>query len=242
MLYPVEQVAALPMHPDWQVPINLVKNEVDDVEAFAKVPYSVYPADKMANMDRVKMPVSEWAPLWFKGLNGYNRVLLIFFILSATAVKIKLFSNRENLRRLLPWGYSLYVACAFLLWFLKAPDPRFAYGLLVGIPFLAGLVFFDELKNGHRFYIGATLAIVITCLDTRSLKEHILLPGPYPVAELKTVSIKKGTICVPLPAEKGDWETRCWNSAIPCTYESNPALGHLEMRGPDLSYGFRSSR
>ncbi len=237
LAYPVPQLAILTLNPDWQVPLERVEDESIDVEGFAKVPYSIIAHEKMPNRDRVSLPISEWVRLWAKGQSPFDLILIGLFLAASAFLGMRLARRQGN--GWLRLGLALYLPAGFALWFLKAPDPRFAYGLLVGAPFLALLILTQNRTDGQRFYLPALLALTAMCFDLRSLKTHVLLPGSYPEVAVKTVQIKGAEVRVPVPAPGDAWEVRCWNQPLPCAPDNNPNLLRLELRGEGLGDGFR---
>jgi hypothetical protein len=61
-----------------------------------------------------------------------------------------------------------------------------------------------------------------------------LCPVKYIEVELKEVAINNMQIYVPVSGQY------CWNSALPCSiFQNNIGITNIELRGKDLSEGFR---
>ena len=95
-------------------------------------------------------------------------------------------------------------------------------------------VAFNIPQKINMYYIVALLLLLLYYNRNFSgLTKRILLPQTMKTAET-SVRIKTGFVC--LVPKDGSGNDRCYNAPLPCT----PYLkADLEMRGKDLSEGFR---
>ena len=187
----------------------------------------------------LSMPFSEWLPIWFKNnsvlQNGLFFAAIISLIFSFILWQKKQFSNR--------WFYlSLICGASVVFWLLTAPSFRFAYGflwLLALLPILS-----VNLSKLSPQYLSSFLSLILIVLLTLSHRpalkvifqkrlfslENLVIPHTipnFPIVEKDCINFK---IKIPIGNDN------CGCNAVPCTpyYQSN-----IEMRGTDLSSGFR---
>ena len=245
LAYPLPSAAVNIGRPDWTIPTELVKAEVQDVEGFAKVPMSVVAPTKMPMAERAAQPMRSWIRYWAEARTWKEYVFFLIYGISLVLVLAKLarmVSKGSN--RWLALGTLLYIFGSLGLWFLKAPDPRFFIGQLVGVPILAIGVLRLQIrtKAGVAVAVMAALWFCLLALDVRSVREYALVPAGYGPTLVKTLRINNLEVLVPLPTVEGGWETRCYDAPIPCTFEEKTDLERLEMRGTSLKDGFRTKQ
>jgi len=229
--------------PDWTVPIELVKAEVEDVEGFAKVPMAAVPPIEMSLAERAAKPMKSWIRYWSAARTWTDIALLVAYAISLISVCARLARLIMNDRyKWLAIATLIYLVTSLGLWFLKAPDPRFFIGQLVGVPLLVACI--GRLKTSERVGVlvasMSSLCFCFLALDMRSVREHLFTPASYGPAKVKELKVGNIQILVPLPMVEGGWETRCYDAPLPCTFETKEELEKLEMRGKSLSEGFRT--
>lgn len=106
-------------NPDWKVPLENVAATRDAIKAWARVPH--VESDVVLNM-----PLLEWLPKWWATLNSYQLLMVGVNIVGLPLLTLHtLLKNHEN--RVFHIVLLLYLT----FWFITAPDPRFAEGVLI---------------------------------------------------------------------------------------------------------------
>jgi len=163
----------------------------------------------------------DWLPLWLAH-NKYS--LLTFAGLSVTGIVAApaLSSGRSTNRDLLPAtaAFSIYAAAATGIWFLAAPDPRFALGHIASLAMMPGLWLLatarpvGSLLHG-RFMPVLVVGLTLACSAAYSVRfgqgQEIVFLGYHriEIPEIETQSDGSNT----RPAE-GD---QCFLAPPPCS-------------------------
>lgn len=215
--------------PDWKIPYSKAFEEQVWIKSWAKVPEIHY--EKV-----LKMPISEWLPIWFATKNLIWKALFIFNLLFSLTATYYFFKQH---RRLLLLYFLLIFNVAF--WFLTAPDPRFAYGILFSLSALTafGSISLISFKgNGITAYsnlIAYGILLFVLVINVGILKEglqkpsSLLIPIAAPTTDLKTHTTNFN-YSSPI---KGD---QCFNAKIPCTPYPKE---RLVLRGENIKEGFK---
>ena len=227
LIYPFPKIDFFAV--DWKIPAETALFDIDYINAWAKVP--------RAEVDEVlAMSFHEWFPLWwYKKSLPFKLILLgtLFSIVPAVYLLV-----RRN------WHgfFLLFVIWINLIfWFITAPDPRFIHGILIlafAISFTFVLQKFSLASNilSHKLLKLIVMAMMIgsifTIKDNKSLlfKEHFFIPKPYPRGKQKIVNGINFNYRIP------SLDNQCYNAPLPCAEKIVPSL---ELRGSDLSQGFR---
>jgi hypothetical protein len=112
---------------DWKFPESTLIGFQHYITAYARFPVTRSMADQY-----LLLPFSRWIPIWWKNLSVPDQVLILSTIL---AFIFNLFSFKHAFSQLRKRNSSLFLIllCGVTLWFLKAPDPRFGSGFLIGL-------------------------------------------------------------------------------------------------------------
>jgi hypothetical protein len=220
VVYPVAwtRIHGLP----WAVPETIVREDVTRIRSWARVPALPF---------RASIPAAEWIGPWL-GRNfrlfGWPVAAPAFYGVFLLAALPVLFRRSmppgERPELLVPWAVS---AVGLACWFLMAPDPRFAEGILFGVALLpssAALLRLVPAPLPTRRVVPVAVAAALLVLGAvgaieglRTAKGISHRPGwiapPAPtVPPVETRRTRSGLeIQVPL---NGD---RCWDAPLPCT-------------------------
>ncbi len=130
-----------------------------------------------------------------------------------------------------PWLVS---AAGLGLWFLTAPDPRFAHGLLFGFAFLpvsaalrrAGFAGWTPRRRAALAFAGlGTFVLIVVPADLFLIAKgkisppSLLFQSPSRVASTLARRTASG-LAVLIPVA----DDRCWNAPLPCTPTFRPDL------------------
>ena len=215
---------------DWKIPYDDVLSMKLEIESWAKI--STLPAS-----DVINMKITQWIIPWFTSLNFNNKMIVTANILSVISIIIMFFKKDFFLVRI-----QLIILVNLIFWFLRAPDPRFAYGFLFlgfSLNFAYMLKHFDQPTSSGIFKfvkIGlACFLFLIVCrriiFPLNTLKNTSLWILPAPFGTVETNEHYSGfNYRVPVP------EGGCFNVEIPCTPYP---LTDIVLRGKDLQEGFK---
>lgn len=220
------------LKPDWQVPKQLLTGFTDYISLGNKYINQSIPAE---GWEHTREILFAWIPVWIRHLTLFDKMItgLAFagFILSFFIPGLK----RSKLR-------IIYYSCVAIIpcWFFTAPDPRFAYGLLIFTAFLPAGFLLE--KFFRKNWINAGLFLMISGMAvyaSQKLKnfqaENFVHPPSIPVPPNQ--KIITGGLSFYLPGIMNDnWNTRCYDAPLPCIYQLNP---YLEPRGKEVKEGFR---
>ena len=225
----------------WAVPRSLVELDRARIENWAR-----NPGPKPDH----SVPFREWAPPWVRR----NVRLLAFpptpigvygplLLLSTLVLALRRIRKEDRLPLLVPTGIS---AAGLAFWFVTAPDPRFAAGLLYGVtvPPLAaalrsaGLPDWSRRRRAALASAGVALALLAVGAGEAlrwekrpSPWQGLVCPPPSPSTKVRTRRTSSGDeILTPVAGD------RCWNAPLPCTPFFRPSL----VVGRDRSGQIRS--
>jgi hypothetical protein len=228
LIYPFPRIDLFNV--DWKIPVDDVLSMKLEIESWAKI-------STLPSSDVINMKVSEWIVPWFKSLNFNNKMILTVNIFSVVSLIVMLLKKDIFLASI-----QLIILINLIFWFLRAPDPRFAYGFLfLGFSLNCAylLKHFDKpAVDGIFKFIRIGLAcflILIICrrimfpLNTLKNTSLWILPAPFGTVETKD-HFAGFHYRVPVP------EGGCFNVEIPCTPYP---LTDIILRGKDLQEGFR---
>jgi hypothetical protein len=171
-----------------------------------------------------------WIPLWYKYLFLYDKPLVTLSLAGYSFAIIKWKAIRKHFNKLISW-------------FFVAPDPRFAYG-----PLLGGIaLFFVLLKPVTLSYISKAVlntmaSIIAVCCFiyithktvTNANYQNGILPYPLPKPPVDVVTVDNITLRIPHKI-LNNGTARCYDTDLPCLYFVQPAL---RARGKAISDGF----
>ena len=215
---------------DWKIPLNNVIETKSVIEGWAKIPV-------MAYQEVLSMKFSEWIYQWYKQLSFFSKLLVSVNFFSLFTFIIMLIRRDFFLAKI-----QVIILINLVFWFIKAPDPRFAYGFIF-LGFSLTIAYIIKLFENSAF-IGKTkfIKIALACFLLVIFCRRITFPGQ---------TLKTPALWI-LPAQFGTVETRdystnfhyripvneqeCFYTDIPCvTY----TLDNVILRGSDLKDGFK---
>jgi hypothetical protein len=240
LAYPFPQVDLFAL--DWKIPVAKALEAQSTITAWARLP----------NRDAgavLAMPLSQWAPMWWKEQDSFDQLLLI----GAGAAWLLLAFRWIVARiRRSPWRVCWEAiptvaatgAAGCIFWFLQAPSFRFGYGfigVLLGCP-LAVLAAEGLVAIPRRWrQAGLVLVLVgllayqaVSLAGLRNVSEwqaRWWIPAGYPAVEVNQVKQNNFSYAFPRSGNQ------CWDAPIPCTPFPNQQSW---MRGTDFSQGFRT--
>ena len=215
---------------DWKIPYDDVLSMKLEIESWAKI--STIPAS-----DVIGLRVSQWIIPWFHLLNFNAKLILTVNAFSIISIIIMLFKRDFFLAKI-----QFIILINLIFWFLRAPDPRFAYGFIflgfsLNIAFVLKL-FENSSGSGLFKYVRISLAcflILIICrrimipVDTLRNPSRWILPASFGTVETREY-FSDFHYRVPVP------EGGCFNVEIPCVPYP---LANIAMRGKNIQDGFK---
>lgn len=223
---------------DWKMSAEVAQVDAAQIKTWAR---GLYDAAKIG------VPFSEWFPAWFSGeLTGTEKLLIvadlagcIFTAVCAVAALVRrvvLHEKQPRKDELLVLGT---LCCSYLFWQLSAPMVRYGYAYILLVAALNmgyaaqrwlrrdGLLRCLILLYGIYKLGMMGLYVKDTCTDDRYLWQT-----DYGTYELGSYEVGSITFYYPLQGDRTGYEP----------FPAAPAQGGFELRGEDLSGGFRSGR
>jgi hypothetical protein len=215
---------------DWKIPLNNVIETKSVIEGWARIPVVAY-------QEVLSMKFSEWIFPWFKQLSFFSKLIVSVNFFSVFTSIIMLIRRDFFLAKI-----QIIIFINLVFWFIKAPDPRFAYGFIF-LGFSLTIAYIIKIIENSAF-IGKTkfIKIALACFLLVILCRRITFPGH---------TLKTPALWI-LPAQFGTVETKdystnflyripvdnseCFNTDIPCVTYS---LDNVFLRGIDLKDGFK---
>jgi hypothetical protein len=215
---------------DWKIPLNNVIETKSVIEGWARIPVVAY-------QEVLSMKFSEWIFPWFKQMSFFSKLIVTVNFFSVFTFIIMLIRRDFFLAKI-----QIIILINLVFWFIKAPDPRFAYGFIfLGFSLTIGYIIKLFEKSA---LIGKTrlITILLACFLLVIFCRRIAFPGH---------TLKTPALWI-LPAQFGSVETKvysanfsyripvnnceCFNTTIPCVTYS---LDNVFLRGSDLKDGFK---
>ncbi len=237
LFYP--SLAANWWHPDWQVPAEKVNILLEYIRYFNRV------TDEYQEIAVTKsMGPIAWIPVWFRLLPPVDKCLLLLAIGGSILFTWKAKHHYEKFR-----SSGLSVLCiagglALAAWFLIAPDPRFAYGMLLPLAAFCCRFIQQKIAAGRLTNTYRRSLLLVTCCSLLYLGikikrdrnwQWLFLPAAVQKPGWKSVQIEGIELRIPEKID-GNWNSRCYDTPLPCLYEIAPGL---ELRTGRLKDGFK---
>lgn len=239
---------------DWKIPIERTHHERDYVEFWAK--FRIHEA--YMNVEYLKKPFAEWVPMWWdRQGNFFNRPIWVITVLSPVVMLSHLASPRRRADfSLLLFPYLVTLA-GFLFWFLSAPDFRFGYAFIWLTALIPWLPFVPQPASGRKLdawqngLVGGASVILIgffvvyhLILNHFPIQQYAFIPKPLSYRDrgsyesFFTLRHTRSGLEVLNPVGS-PLEQNCYEEeGKPCAPFFYP---DLELRGPKIENGFRSS-
>jgi len=227
--YPAFPLAFGGFSVDWRVPLDLVRNEMRWVRSSARI-RNMQPEEVLGN----------WRWLWPWANNIARRhVFDVIMPVALTAVHFAfalIGSWRRNQRVAAgPWLFLAVPVCSLVMWFLSAPDPRFAGAAFWLMAAWAVALFMQRLSKGGAAPVLVVYAVLLVSNNVNLLGSLDRWGKDVAVAKsvpMKTVVTESG-LEIYMPCEGFE----CWNSPLPC---SPYYFSDLELRVKgNMAKGFR---
>nr|WP_207515101.1 hypothetical protein [Longitalea luteola] len=235
IFFPVTQIDLFAV--DWKASKEVSQTLVNYIKYFNRVNNMYQPIEKTALYS-----FPSWIPLWYKYLFLYDKPIVTLSLAGYAFAIIKWKAIRQQLNKQAQW-LVLILAIQLISWFFVAPDPRFAYG-----PLLGGIaLFFVLIKPVAVTHLSKavlkTTAITITagCLVYITHKivsnadyQNGVLPYPLPKPPVDLVTVDNISLAIPHKILNNQ-TARCYDTRLPCLYFVQPAL---RARGRSMADGF----
>jgi hypothetical protein len=223
---------------DWKADKQQTIDIVNYIKYYNRVSTGNMPFEKT-----MQLHFPDWTKAWYHFLFIYDKILTTASLCCYLFVIFirKKFNNKFN-------AYSKYFFFVMILqlvsWFFIAPDPRFVYGpLLCGIFTLLFIVFFSPvvLLSGKIINTALVLTSIgvlfytVRKIEINNDYRNWIMPYKLPAPVLRKISIDGIEFKIP---EKvlNNWNTRCYDTELPCLYELDP---RLKARGKTINQGFK---
>lgn len=216
---------------DWKIPVDLVLQEKNMITTWARIPDSRF--QSLASGD-----FSHWFSIW---LGEFVRQWEVWVLIASGIVLLLAFLIRPHViwREILSYKFLwLTFIFSLVLWWISAPDIRFAYGFMMALFVLVLVtVLYTESRivlNSKSFVYGFIgLNLLISVWNFNFFPDDIQFffnPMPFPQVSTTLTPLEGVDLFVP---SEGD---QCWLSAFPCTPYIQPGL---TLRGENISSGFK---
>jgi len=215
---------------DWKMPAEYIYYDVAQIQTWGRALYSIAAAD---------LPITQWFGNWFLTTLSGTEKLLIIGDIAALAVgvmaAIVTFLRRKwaNLDILL---VLCTVGCSYLYWQYSAPLMRYGYAYVLLLLILTMGWLLSSFKKLDGFVRAAVLLFgvyklvaVIQCAMACSLLPNYVWQVDYATYELQENDVQGYTVYTPLYGDRSGYHA----------FPSVPVVNPIELRGEDLSDGFR---
>ena len=224
--------------PDWKLPVAILNQFQHYITDYARFPTSV--ADTQKNFD---LGFFQWIPRWWKHLSNPDRVLL--FALICLGISNILFAGaliRQLKNRHFASIFFVTISGS-LLWFFKAPDPRFGTGFLLGLLYMLYLSLPEIARYrikpfGQAVYLGTVWLLGFSVLVYSVYRiGYFFNPGelvkPAGISRVEYKQIKYEKLDITLVGDS----SACGLCPLPCVTKK-----YLDFipRGNTLTDGFKS--
>lgn len=223
---------------DWKMSAEVAQVDAAQIKTWAR---GLYDAAKMG------VPFSEWFPAWFlRELTGTEKLLIVadlagcaFTAVCAVAALVRrvvLHEKQPRKDELLVLGT---LCCSYLFWQLSAPMVRYGYAYILLVAALnMGYAAQSWLRRDgllrclillYGIYKLGMMGLYVK--DTYT-DDRYLWQTDYGTYELGSYEVGSITFYYPLQGDRTGYDP----------FPAAPAQGGFELRGDDLSGGFRSGR
>ncbi|HEY2720535.1 MAG TPA: hypothetical protein VGI82_02350 [Chitinophagaceae bacterium] len=221
---------------DWKVDKEKTYVQRDYILAYARNPGEL---TRQEIKNEVAMKLSQWLPLWWKKQSLPDKISISLMVLAfiALLIKIKAVINSAEIGKT-----ALIISIAgCIFWFAQAPDPRFGFGFIIGLPaVIAAILLLPAIKNNEFFTrriliaFNLVFAVTLAVYDCYRLKnffspQQIVQPLGIEKIPFNTTQYNGIDIRVPEANEP------CGDIQAPCTYD----LKSFIPRGDKITDGFK---
>jgi hypothetical protein len=234
-LYPSQLLNVF--NPDWKFENAAVLKFQHYINAYARFPVSNSESEKVFSM-----PVRDWIGPWWQHLGKADKAILVLLIaiIVLDLIFIKKFLARSGVYLQLT---ITMIIIALMIWFMNAPDPRFASGFLLSLLYCLMIPWRQALESYIGNYgrkIGVTLSYIFltgilsySIYRIRNFCEPRQIVFPMGIAKSEYKSILCGNLEINMATGKDD----CGCTTPPCVTDSCS----FEPRGTRIQDGFRAN-
>lgn len=226
---------------DWKLKISNLYQFQNYITSYARYPVTFAQAQK-----NIQISFVEWIPIWWKHIAIIDCMLLcgILLLLLLNIIFLKSFVKK------LKEKFYLYIFLIFsagsIVWFIKAPDPRFGTGFLIPLLYLLYLSQERKInlwinKINPLIYKGVTCCMILLIMSYSVYrimyflnKSEIIYPAG--IEKVKYKKIDYNNINVYLIT---DTATGCGITPVPCITDTSQKI---IMRGSSITNGFKSKQ
>lgn len=219
--------------PEWQLPAEMTRGMRELI--FNANKFYDYP---IGFIKQQEINAFNWIPFWIKTIHLTHKIILALVLLSSVLFfysPVKDVSHRKI--RTLILAIWLMIAG----WFFTAPDPRFAFGLILFLGFFPACLFLRPYLNNKLYKLAFALAIFPVLFymfqkGTAIAKEPELMLHVMDIKKpvYKTEMRNGVDIHITRFSEK-KWMNPCFFTPLPCMDETNP---FVKPRLNNISDGF----
>ncbi|MCJ7436062.1 MAG: hypothetical protein MUO77_21500, partial [Anaerolineales bacterium] len=240
LVFPFYQLDILNV--DWKVPYEAARHATEVVVSWGRVPY----ADSALVMP---MKFNQWFPVWYQTLPPADFYLIGSILVTSVLLGVFAVFDHQVRERMARYGVVYVILIVWgLYWFIQSPSPRFGYGFLATMLFIACSPLIEYLL--YKVKIPTNLFVLLMQIllisytvkfesgfPARSWKHYLNSYKPYPVAETSPAKIENMVLFIPSVNEPfiQDVDAQCWYDAFPCApFEPSG----LSLRGAKIEDGF----
>jgi hypothetical protein len=222
---------------DWAIPKSLIIEMTHVIHSWAVQPY--------ASTNQIEaMSFIESFITWNTNKTFSVKLVIAIGLLGNFIYSIYEFreifrkSNKNMVRTISLLILHCYFWIALVYWYLSAPDPRFAYGIIFSGFSLIVARIANKLTISKILIDGILLSTLVLSagmayifVPWNQLSDYFLYPPKVPTYEIKEVYLADGNLIY--QTTEGD---QCWDAPLPCT---GWVYDGLIMRSNNISDGFK---
>jgi hypothetical protein len=144
---------------DWKAPPQTVLQFQEYIAAYARMPVAGFEEAHQS----LSLPLSQWVPAWWSALQladtGLLAVAGVLFLANCFSLK------SQSKRKLPEWIVLIISLTGTIIWFFKAPDPRFGICFLIPLIYILGKGVIDLIRLPvRRIFFNAVILLFIGCI------------------------------------------------------------------------------
>ena len=220
---------------DWKPDPHITESFLEFIKYYNRV------STTYLEIEQTKELGAAWVPAWFEHLFRFDKIVVLAGFTGILFTAIKLISQKRNYNKSILTGIMILWAIS---WFLVAPDPRFAYGILLFGNFLLVYHLISIIKRPASIKFLSDVLIILMLaglsyyLVSKPMKQteyrNWILPIQLPQPPVKEFTIDGVSFRIP-ELINNNWNARCYATPLPCLYQFDR---RLRMRGKNIRNGF----
>ncbi|HXB42519.1 MAG TPA: hypothetical protein VNV85_00605, partial [Puia sp.] len=222
--------------PDWKPDISVPVYIQHYITAYARFPVVGVYSEKS-----IFLTASQWIPRWWANLSIADKLLMA--ILAITAIINLIFLNNFLKRTKNELAILAIILLGSVLWFIKAPDPRFGTGYLLCLIYFLCKPLQERIQIRPilpivRLYKLVTacffiLIITYSCYRLSVFFRAVDLFFPEGIEKVEYTQYSYGNIKVNLVTKANTW---CGATPVPCVLS---CCNNFVLRGKTINEGFK---